>query len=67
MEQVMFAFLWANVSTRPHKKLVACSIVTKPKNKRGLDIKRFLEWNKVALLKHVWHIITDDSRNAWMD
>jgi len=36
-----------------------------PKKERGLGIKRITEWNKIALLKHIWNPCNDSDGSIW--
>jgi len=38
---------------------VAWDQVCLPKKEGGLRIKRITEWNKIALLKHIWNLCND--------
>ena len=50
-----------------HKTQVAWSEVTCTKSKGGLGIEKLFKWSKAAALKHIWHIITDEANNMWID
>ena len=63
----MLRFFWSGASARQHMTPIAREVVTKPKSKGGLGIKRLLKWNKEAILKHVWQIIIDERGNIWLD
>ena len=36
-----------------------------PKKEGGLGIKRITEWNKIALLKHIWNLCNDSDGSIW--
>jgi hypothetical protein len=44
---------------------VAWDQVCLPKKKGGLEIKRITEWNKIALLKHIWNLCNDLDGSIW--
>jgi hypothetical protein len=35
------------------------------KRRGGLGIKRITEWNKIALLKHIWNLCNDSDGSIW--
>ncbi|XP_031248848.1 uncharacterized protein LOC116106632 [Pistacia vera] len=48
-------------SLSPSGAKVAWSSVCYPLTKGGLGIKRIQDWNRAAILKHVWRLLTDRS------
>ena len=44
---------------------VAWDQVCLPKKEGGLGIKRITEWNKIALLRHIWNLCNDSDGSNW--
>ena len=65
IESLMARFLWAGTSLEPHKTKVAWKQVTKPKCEGGLNLCRITTWNKAAIMKNMWHILTEAEENIW--
>ena len=65
IEQTLRAFLWkgSDLSTRGAK--VAWEYVCLPKKEGGLGLRGLEEWNRAAMLKHLWHICTDKEQSVW--
>jgi hypothetical protein len=59
VEQIMKSFLWSGSDMRTIRAKVAWDQVCLPKKEGGLGIKRITEWNKIALLKHIWNLCND--------
>ena len=56
VEQIMRSFLWSGSDMSTTRVKVAWDQVCFPKKEGGLGIKRITEWNKIALLKHIWNL-----------
>ncbi|WCJ37950.1 Retrovirus-related Pol polyprotein from type-1 retrotransposable element R2 [Euphorbia peplus] len=54
------AFLWSG-SSSSSKALVAWKSICKPKKEGGLGILDLKSWNKAAIGKHIWDIISEKS------
>jgi len=65
MEQIMKSFLWSGSDMRTTGAKVAWDQVCLPKKEGGLGIKRITEWNKIALLKHIWNLCNDSDGSIW--
>ena len=55
----MKSFLWSGSDMRTTCAKVAWDQVCFPKKEGGLGIKRITEWNKIALLKHIWNLCNE--------
>ncbi|KAI3472119.1 hypothetical protein Pfo_029607, partial [Paulownia fortunei] len=64
-QSVLFSIqiFWSAVSIFGAK--VAWDTVCCPKNEGGLGLKLTHEWNKAAMVKHIWHILSKDSESFW--
>jgi len=65
LEQIMRSFLWSGSDMRTTRVKVAWDQVCLPKKEGGLGIKRITEWNKIALLKHIWNLCNDSDGSIW--
>ena len=61
VEGILAAFLWKGTSLTPTGAKVAWASLCYPKIEGGLGIKRIKDWNKAAILKLVWRILTESS------
>ncbi|XP_031254792.1 uncharacterized protein LOC116112812 [Pistacia vera] len=61
IESILASFLWKGTSLSPSSAKVAWSSVCYPLTKGGLGIKRIQDWNRAAILKHVWRLLTNRS------
>jgi hypothetical protein len=61
----MKSFLWSGSDMRTTEAKVAWDQVCLPKKEGGLGIKRITEWNKIALLKHIWNLCNDLDGSIW--
>ena len=59
----MTRFLQGGISLDYYKIRVAWRKVSRLTNESGLNIKRLANWNKTAILKHLWHLITNKAEN----
>ena len=50
-----------------HKVKVVWKNLVRPKKEGELGITRLTDWNKAAGLKHLWHILTENRGNIWVD
>src|SRR6516165_3910674 len=64
IEQILAAFLWKGISLSTAGAKVAWASLCYPLREGGLGIKRVQDWNRAAILKHVWHLLTDTS-SVW--
>ena len=62
---IMLYFLWSGSDMRTNGAKVAWDQVCLPKKEGGLGIKRITEWNKIALLKHIWNLCNDSDGSIW--
>ena len=51
-------FLWNGHAEGRGGSKVSWKQVCLPKQEGGLGLKRIEEWNKAAVLKHIWHLFT---------
>jgi hypothetical protein len=65
IEGIFAAFLWKGTSLTPTGAKVAWASLCYPKSEGGLGIKRIKDWNKAAILKLVWRILTESS-SVWV-
>jgi len=61
----MKSFLWSGSDMRTTGAKVAWDQVCLPKKEGGSGIKRITEWNKIALLKHIWNLCNDLDGSIW--
>ncbi|XP_031265367.1 uncharacterized protein LOC116123775 [Pistacia vera] len=64
IESILASFLWMGTSLSPSSAKVAWSSVCYPLREDGLGIKRIQDWNRAAILKHVWRLLNDRS-SVW--
>lgn len=65
VEQTLRAFLWKGSELKNGGAKVAWECVCLPKKEGGLGVKNMELWNRAALLKHIWHICTDNDQSIW--
>ncbi|KAI4325901.1 hypothetical protein MLD38_031265 [Melastoma candidum] len=65
IDRLMASFLWGGSDLGYGKAKVKWMEVCCPIKEGGLGIKRPLEWNRVALLKHIWQLLADTSGSLW--
>ena len=61
IESILASFLLKGTSLSHSGAKVAWSSVCYPLTEGGLGIKRIQDWNRAAILKHVWRLHTDRS------
>jgi len=61
----MRSFLCSGSDMRTIGAKVAWDQVCLPKKEGGLGIKGIKEWNKIALLKHIWNLCNDSDGSIW--
>ncbi|KAI3426756.1 GRAS domain-containing protein [Psidium guajava] len=64
IERVLRQFLWTGAGLSVGGAKVSWSHVCLPKNEGGLGIRRMLDCNKAAMLKHIW-ILFSDKESLW--
>ena len=64
IEGILSAFLWKGSSLSTSGAKVAWASVCYPLREGGLGIKRVKDWNRAAILKHVWRLLSDKS-STW--
>jgi hypothetical protein len=64
LEHKFNRFLWCGKDSKAKAK-VAWDKLCCPKNEGGLGIKRIEEWNRVAMLKHIWSLFAQ-SGSLWV-
>lgn len=65
IESSLASFLWKGTSLTHSGAKVAWASLCYPMNEGGLGIKSITTWNKDALLKHVWRLISKNS-SIWV-
>ncbi|KAJ6723138.1 REVERSE TRANSCRIPTASE ZINC-BINDING DOMAIN-CONTAINING PROTEIN-RELATED-RELATED [Salix koriyanagi] len=60
IESILARFLWRGPSLAANGSKVSWDRICYPLKEGGLGIKSSQEWNKAALLKHFWRILTCD-------
>ncbi|XP_044486300.1 uncharacterized protein LOC123211559 [Mangifera indica] len=50
-----------------NKTKVAWDVVCLPKDKGGLVIMRSSDWNKAAILRHLWNLANKDKYSIWVE
>ncbi|KAJ6925333.1 hypothetical protein NC651_009871 [Populus alba x Populus x berolinensis] len=65
IEGYLASFLWKGSSLTHSGAKVAWASLCYPMNEGGLGIKSITTWNKAALLKHVWRLISKNS-SIWV-
>jgi hypothetical protein len=60
----MRSFPWLGLYMRTIGAKVAWDQVSSKKG-GGLGIKRITEWNKIALVKHIWNLCNDSDGSIW--
>lgn len=59
IDSLLSAFLWHGASLSPKGAKVAWNTICYPKREGGLGIKSLRTWNRAAMMKHIWAILTD--------
>ncbi|KAI3474506.1 hypothetical protein Pfo_029416 [Paulownia fortunei] len=65
IDRVLRSFIWKGTSMDSFGAKVAWDTVCCPKNEGSLGLKLTREWNKAAMVKHIWHILSKDSDSIW--
>lgn len=68
IESFLAAFLWKGTSLSHSGAKVAWASLCYPLKEGGLGIKRIQDWNRAAILKHIWRLLTDQSSiwSSWV-
>ncbi|XP_044461803.1 uncharacterized protein LOC123193082, partial [Mangifera indica] len=68
IEGILPGFLWSGTSLSHLGAKVAWASVCYPLREGGLRIKRCKDWNKAAVLKHVWRLLIDHTSiwSSWV-
>lgn len=61
IEKILRDFLWSGTTLVRGDVKVAWRDVCKPFSEGGLGIKRLGEWNRLATVKHVWTLLTNNN------
>jgi hypothetical protein len=64
IEQKFNRFLWNGSEDCSAKAKVSWDLMCS-KNGGGLELKRIEEWNKAAIMKHIWNLFTK-ARSVWV-
>jgi hypothetical protein len=59
IESTLAAFLWKGTSLTSSGAKVAWDSLCYPLKEGGLGIKKIKIWNKAAILKHIWRLLTE--------
>ena len=65
IESILSAFLWKGTTLTHTGAKVAWTSLCYPLQKGGLGIKSIKTWNKAALLKHVWRLLSEGT-SLWV-
>lgn len=65
IESILSAFLWKGTTLTPTGAKVAWTSLCYPLQEGGLGIKSMKTWNKAALLKHVWRLLSEGT-SLWV-
>ena len=66
IESTLSAFLWRGSSLDRHGAKVSWSSICYPQQEGGLGIKRIRDWNKAAVGKHLWRLLSSKT-SIWAD
>jgi len=58
IEQKFDQFLWNGNEVCPAKAKVSWELICVLKKEGGLGLMRIEDWNKAAILKHIWNLFT---------
>jgi len=64
IERILRQFLWKGLALGKGGTKVSWENVCLPKEEKGLGIRRLMECNKEAMLKHIW-ILFSDKESLW--
>ena len=67
LERLISNFLWSDFSMRTPSLKVPWEVVTRPRKEGGLGIKKLIEWNRAAALKHLWLILSGGKGSIWVE
>jgi hypothetical protein len=59
LEQKLNRFLWSGSDLKRACTKVSWDSVCKPKREGGLGLKRIEDWNKAAILQHIWNLFAN--------
>ena len=59
IESILAAFLWKGTTLSSAGAKVAWSSICFPRREGGLGVKRLQTWNRSAILRHIWRLLTD--------
>lgn len=65
MEAVCRSFLWSGLDLKTTSAKVAWDRVCSPKTEGGLDFKSLAIWNRAAVAKHVWFMVSGGEQSMW--
>lgn len=54
IERQFNRFLWNGSGLSPAKSKVAWDYIYVPKSEGGLGLRKLTDWNRAAILKHIW-------------
>jgi len=57
LEQKFNRYLWSGSDSCKAKVKVAWELVCVPKTEGGLGLKRIEDWNRAAMMSHIWNIL----------
>ena len=58
-------FLWSGVELNRKGAKVSWADICSPKDEGGLGIKAMEMWNKSAIAKHIWFLISGGEQSMW--
>ena len=65
MKQKLNIFLWGDNDTHHARAKVEWNSICVPKKEGGLRLKKLEEWNKAAILGHIWNLFAQ-SGSLWV-
>lgn len=65
VESVLRAFLWSGPDLKKSGAKVSWEHLCAPKDEGGLGLKSLQIWNKAAVSKHIWFIISGGEQSMW--
>lgn len=63
IDSYLRAFLWDSVGINMKKVKVSWVDICVPKDEKGFNIMKSKDWNKIAMMKHLWNVIQGESRS----
>jgi hypothetical protein len=65
VETILRAFLWSGLDLKKSGAKVSWEHLCSPKQEGGLGLKSIQIWNKAAVAKHIWFLISGGEQSMW--